>query len=70
MTKIRTPRLMFAAAIVASLGFGATQALAAPDGGARKAQICAATACNNLCVSMGYTCGRCVNGKCLCYTDC
>lgn len=61
---------LFAAATMAALGFGATQALAAP-----RAEADAARACSNLnhaqcrdsCRAMGYDTGSCVaGGGCWC----
>ncbi|HEX8691526.1 MAG TPA: hypothetical protein VF746_03730 [Longimicrobium sp.] len=53
------------AALVAALGFGAVQALAAPrdDAGGR---ACMPDSCNRSCINRGAEGGSCVDGNCLC----
>ncbi|HEX8696925.1 MAG TPA: hypothetical protein VF746_31185 [Longimicrobium sp.] len=67
-------RTLFGAALVAALGFGATQAFAETpqDPSAGAARACDHNFCNNYCIGAGYYGGSCVsNGmggtKCLCY---
>ena len=56
---------LFGAAIVASLGFGATQAFAAPQAPAESASACTNTYCRKICGELG---GNWVPqyGRCLC----
>ncbi|MBV9108123.1 MAG: hypothetical protein JO306_01800 [Gemmatimonadetes bacterium] len=53
---------LFGAAIVASLGFGAVQAFAAPQPPARR-QACTAAECNLECGAPG---GDYIHGRCIC----
>lgn len=58
----------FAAVMVASLGFGAAQALAAPSASAvRAATSCSDERCDAICVSRGYSYGDCSTGACRCF---
>lgn len=54
-----------ALAFVSSLGFGATQALAAPQD-APVARACDWYTCHTACVNKGYFKGSCYNGVCSC----
>lgn len=56
-----------AAAVAAMLGFGATQALAAPAADAQPAaRACTSSTCGTACFSKGYTHWACWNGVCQC----
>jgi hypothetical protein len=73
MIRIRTSRLVFAATVATALGFGSAQAVAAPpeDRSGSEKQVCAAAACNTLCTEgLGFACGKCVNGRCMCFEAC
>lgn len=65
----RTRRLALAALAAAALGFGGSQALAAPapDAGARG--VCDPAICNRICQAIpGSIGGFCTsNGSCVCY---
>jgi hypothetical protein len=63
------PRWSVAAAIAASLGFGAAQAMAAPAAMAARSQVCAGAACDLLCKQLDYARGQCVEGVCRCFTQ-
>ena len=63
----KTTRLGFAAAIVVALGFGATQAVAAP--GDTEIAFCRDDLCETFCQAIGFLGGWCVNGDCFCYID-
>ena len=67
MTGSRGKRWAFAAGVVAALGFGGTQALAAP--GQAEAQVCSDSTCNKICTRAGAAWGECnPNGlTCVCY---
>ncbi|HEX8275113.1 MAG TPA: hypothetical protein VF615_20940 [Longimicrobiaceae bacterium] len=54
-----------ALAFVSSLGFGATQALAAPREGAAL-RACDWATCYNACRAKGYFTGKCYNDVCTC----
>lgn len=54
-----------ALAFVSSLGFGATQALAAPQD-APAVRACDWATCYNACRAKGYFTGKCYNGVCTC----
>jgi hypothetical protein len=58
---------LFAAVMVAALGFGAAQALAAPRAAARAANTCSWERCDAICVSRGYSYGDCSTGACRCF---
>ncbi len=58
-------RWTLAAVTAASLGFGATQALAAPAA-EEVARACNPKSCNASCQAQGGIEGRCNNGQCLC----
>lgn len=66
MTKVirRARRWSLAALVAASLGFGATQVVAAPAEAA-EAQACLKYECMAYCESRGGT-GECVYGTCFC----
>ena len=62
----------FAAATAAALGFGATQALAAPDqaAGRRACSVLRDAYCNDWCQAKGYDAGQCnplYEGGCRCW---
>jgi hypothetical protein len=61
-------RLTLAAVTAASLGFGATQALAAPAAAAGDAaRACKPDSCDRYCRErLGGIRGECSNGQCLC----
>ncbi len=62
----RLHTVVFGAATLLSLGFGAAQALASPaEGSARRA--CTTAVCHSLCVESGYSYGSCRDGRfCTC----
>lgn len=55
----------FAAAVALTLGFGVTQALAAPPHPARL-PVCDDTECSTRCQTQGYMGGHCDLGRCFC----
>lgn len=59
----------FAAGVAAALGFGGTQALAAPGGVDTGAAVCENINCERVCASLGAIYGTCApNGvTCTCY---
>ena len=57
---------LFAAVLAGSLGFGASQAMAAPAAESA-ARTCSAIQCTGYCVNQGADGGVCSNNKCLCY---
>ena len=60
-------RLTFGAAVAAALGFGATQALAAPPGpNAGRDRVCPED-CDAYCISIGGSGGSCVGHFCRCF---
>lgn len=61
-------RVVFGAALLATLGFGAAQAFAAPAAPAASL-ACSHSFCDSYCIGAGYNGGSCVGspGKCLCY---
>lgn len=63
--KNRTARWTLAAATALALGFGGTQAFAAPQQ-ANEARACNEKGCDAWCHSQGGIDGRCSNGTCLC----
>jgi len=65
MMKNTITRWTLAAVTAASLGFGATQAVAAPAG-EDAARACNPSGCNASCRAQGGIEGRCSNGQCLC----
>ncbi len=62
----RTRNGVLGAALVGALGFGATQALAAP-GEAAQGPVCNTVDCRQLCRTLGYAEGFCSRGGCFCY---
>jgi hypothetical protein len=60
---------VFGAATAAALGFGGTQALAAPAPAAEGARVCNPTVCNRICQAIpGSIGGFCTpDGGCSCY---
>lgn len=61
-------KTLFGAAVAAALGFGATQALAAPAADAGAQQVCNAQLCNRICQAIGTIGGTCTpDGSCVCY---
>lgn len=70
MTTGAIRRRVFGAAMAAALGFGATQALAAPASGVdADAHVCNPQVCNRICQSIpGSIGGFCTaDGSCQCY---
>lgn len=57
-----------AVAAAAALGFGATQALAAPGTAAESGDRCTNGTCYARCVNLGYAGGSCVGATCTCWT--
>lgn len=61
---------LFAAATTLALGFGAREALAAPEAASGAAAYCTATwaaKCNQICTDKGYDYGVCQEpGSCVC----
>lgn len=56
-----------AAALAAALGFGGTQALAAPAAApAGTVRACTSSTCGTACFSKGYSHWSCWNGVCQC----
>ncbi|HEX8273897.1 MAG TPA: hypothetical protein VF615_14760 [Longimicrobiaceae bacterium] len=53
---------LFTLAMALSLGFGASQALAAPPGGASAARLCEPLQCWRSCLALGYQYGACSAG--------
>ena len=65
----RARRLTLAALTVGALGFGTSQALAAPSAEAADAKVCNAQVCNRICQAIpGSIGGFCTSsGSCQCY---
>lgn len=59
-------KAVFSLALVSTLGFGASQALASPQP-AKTAAACSASYCNSHCLRTGYAEGYCAGGQCYCY---
>ena len=55
-----------AAAVAAALGFGGSQALAAPAAPAMTVGACTSYTCGTACFKKGYTHWACWNGVCQC----
>jgi hypothetical protein len=55
------------AAVAVALGFGASQAVAAPAE-PEAAQTCSKRDCNTRCRAAGAESGSCVGGQCVCIT--
>jgi hypothetical protein len=66
MTITRLCRRVIGVAVVATLGFGATQALASPAEAA-EAAACDVVKCRANCKAQGQTSGACFEGQCICY---
>jgi uncharacterized membrane protein len=64
--KIRLQRWTLAAALAATLGFGAARALAAPADPSTE-RACIPEKCRSWCRSQGQTGGACFEGSCFCY---
>ncbi len=62
----RLCRRAVGAAVVATLGFGASQALASPAS-ATEAAACDIVKCRANCKAQGQTSGACFEGQCICY---
>ena len=62
----RLRRRALGAAVVAALGFGASQALASPAE-AVEAAACDRIKCTAKCRSLGQTGGACFGDQCVCY---
>jgi hypothetical protein len=58
---------MFAAAVVAALGFGGAQAFASPGAAADAERACSGGQCNRDCRARGADGGFCDQGGCICY---
>ncbi|HEU4452436.1 MAG TPA: hypothetical protein VFR81_05220 [Longimicrobium sp.] len=63
---IRLCRRAIGAAVVAALGFGASQALASPAEAAGAA-ACDIIKCRANCKAQGQTSGACFGDQCVCY---
>lgn len=63
----RLGRWAASAAMLAVLGFGATQALASPLDARDVPAACNGGECNRFCKSIGATGGRCAADQCFCY---
>ncbi|HEX2095348.1 MAG TPA: hypothetical protein VHG28_23330 [Longimicrobiaceae bacterium] len=63
-------RTVFAAAVAAALGLGASQALASPGTGAPARQTCDYR-CNQDCIRANYSWGACdpTTNRCYCFND-
>lgn len=70
MTRVATilRKGLFTLAMALSLGFGASQALAAPADGAAAARLCDELKCRRSCLALGYQYGACSAGAEVC--DC
>ncbi|HEU0053063.1 MAG TPA: hypothetical protein VFQ39_07790 [Longimicrobium sp.] len=66
MKSERIRRWGFALLTAGALGFGGTQALAAPAAG-DDARACSPNGCDRACRAQGGISGRCNNGACLCF---
>lgn len=67
LRSIDVRRLVFAAGVLGSMGFGSAQAFAAPRPAA-PAGVCEQNVCNALCISRGYHYGICYSHSgCVCY---
>ena len=64
----RIGKVMFGAAIVGVLSFGATQAVAAPSETMQGTRCTDHDLCEQYCVNNGYIYGKCINWVCHCYT--
>jgi hypothetical protein len=62
----RLRRRVIGAAVAATLGFGASQALASPAEAA-EAAACDVVKCRANCKAQGQTSGACFEGMCICY---
>jgi hypothetical protein len=60
-------RITFGAAVAAALGFGATQAMAAPSGSDPARDRACPEDCDAYCISIGGTGGSCVGKVCRCF---
>lgn len=67
MSKLTTQRWMVAAALAASLGFGAAQALATPQ--EANTAACATGPCRKACIDQGNSGGICIDGQCICFIE-
>ena len=66
MTSTRIRRGALGAAVLAALGFGAAQVVAAPAQAA-EAAACDIVKCRANCKAQGQTSGACFEGQCICY---
>lgn len=57
---------LFSLALVSTLGFGASQALASPRPAKTSAAACSYSYCNSHCLRTGYAEGYCAGGQCYC----
>ena len=65
MKRFGLHRSIFALAAACALGFGATQALAAPAEAAPP--VCKKHTCDQQCIAMGLSGGTCFGDECACY---
>lgn len=67
ISKLR--QVLFGIGVAVSLGFGTTQALAAPKPAGASTLHCNPAACNRICQEYGYDGGVCLahNKQCVCY---
>lgn len=65
MNLARPAQWMLALAVASSLGFGATQAIAAPQD-TPTLRVCDWATCYNACRAKGYFTGKCSGGVCYC----
>lgn len=64
----RLGRRLFGLTFVLALGFGATQAIAAPAAAGKVAKACDFLTCDEQCISQGYQAGMCTyKDVCRCY---
>jgi hypothetical protein len=59
-------RGLFGLAVLGALGFGASQAAAAPRSSTGKEAYCSYLSCRNMCIAAGRPSGYCESGICLC----
>ncbi|MET0399146.1 MAG: hypothetical protein ABW277_20300 [Longimicrobiaceae bacterium] len=63
----RLAATLYGLATLATLGFGATQALAEPRESAELA--CAVGQCRKDCIAQGNSGGGCIDGSCICFIE-
>jgi hypothetical protein len=62
-------KVVFGAAIVGVLSFGATQAVAAPSDTMQATRCTSHDLCEQYCVNNGYIYGKCINWVCNCLSS-